>query len=81
MEAAEQSRVLQAISTGIVAIHREHFGRGSDGVRTIMHGDYVCTFLSDIFTPAERTLIKAGHYDQVQRRAGTCFRTRFAPPS
>ena len=66
MEAAARTRMLQTISNGMVAIHREHYGRGSNSVRTIMQGDYVCSFLTDIYNPAERTLIDAGHFDQVQ---------------
>lgn len=62
----DRRRTLTAISNGIVAIHRNHFGRGSNSVRSIMHEDYVTTFLSDIFTPAERTLVNAGHFDQVR---------------
>ena len=57
MKADEMAEARRAISIGIVAIHREHFGRGSNSVRTIIQGDYVASFLDDIFTPGERTLI------------------------
>lgn len=66
MQGKDMAAARREISAGVVAIHRKHFGRGSDGVRTITQDDYVATFLSDIFTPAERTLIAAGHYEQVQ---------------
>jgi hypothetical protein len=31
-----------AISSGIGALHREHYGRGADRIRTLIHQDVVC---------------------------------------
>ena len=58
--------MLTSISNGILALHREHYGRGADRARTIAHGDYLVTFLHDIFTPGERTLVEAGKFAQVR---------------
>jgi uncharacterized protein YbcI len=56
----------RSISSGVVGVHREQFGRGSNSVRTIIQGDYVACFLEDVFTQAEHTLIGGGHFEQVQ---------------
>ena len=65
-EPTERGRMLTSISNGILALHREHYGRGADRARTIAHGDYLVTFLHDIFTPGERTLVEAGKFAQVR---------------
>jgi uncharacterized protein YbcI len=65
-EQNNRGRMLSAISNSILGIHREHYGRGAERARTIMQGDYVACFLEDIYTPIERTLIKAGKYDEVR---------------
>ncbi len=60
-----------AISNAIVRMHREFYGRGANRARTVIQRNYVVTFLDDIYTPLERTLIDAGERDQV-------FATRLA---
>jgi uncharacterized protein YbcI len=60
-----------AISNAITRLHREHYGRGATTARTIMQRNYVVTFLDDIYTPVERTLIEAGEREPV-------FQTRLA---
>jgi uncharacterized protein YbcI len=54
-----------AISNAIVRMHRDHYGRGATRARTVIQRNYVVTFLEDIYTPLERTLIDAGERDQV----------------
>jgi uncharacterized protein YbcI len=61
----ERGKLAAAISNAIVGIFREHFGRGASRVRTVMGADYVITFLEDIYTPVERTLIEAGRFEAV----------------
>jgi uncharacterized protein YbcI len=56
-----------AIGTAISRLYREHYGRGATKTRTVYQRDYVIAFLEDIFTPAERTLIDAGNYEDVKR--------------
>ena len=60
-----------AISNGLSKLHREHFGRGPTSVRTIFGHDHVVTFLEDLYTPLERTLVEAGETSAVHesRRA------------
>jgi uncharacterized protein YbcI len=48
------------ISNGISKLQREYYGRGPTSVRTVVGHDHVVTFLEDIFTPVERTLLDAG---------------------
>jgi uncharacterized protein YbcI len=54
-----------AISNAITKLHREHFGRGPAGVRTVLGHDHVICFLEDIYTPVERTLLEAGETESV----------------
>jgi uncharacterized protein YbcI len=55
----------KAISNAMTRLHREHYGRGPNTVRTVVGHDHVITFLEDIYTPAERTLIDAGETQAV----------------
>lgn len=56
-------RVRQAIeiSNQLTRSHRESFGRGASNVKTVIQKGFVVTFLEDIFTPFEKTLISGGH--------------------
>jgi uncharacterized protein YbcI len=49
-----------AVSNAITRLHRDHYGRGATTTRTVIQRNYVITFLEDIYTPVERTLIDAG---------------------
>src|SRR5215203_457012 len=53
------------ISNAITHIHREHFGRGAGSVKTVINKGFVVTFLEDVYTPLERTLIEGGRPDLV----------------
>jgi uncharacterized protein YbcI len=55
-----------AISNAITRLHHEHYGRGPNQARTIIERNYVITFLDDVYTPVERTLIEAGEQDAVR---------------
>jgi uncharacterized protein YbcI len=46
---------------------RRHYGRGATTARTIMQQHSVVTFLEDIYTAVERTLIGAGEREQVRQ--------------
>jgi len=65
-ETGERGRQAATISNAITRIHREHYGRGATTVRTIMQRNYIVSFLEDIYTPIERTLIDAGHPERVR---------------
>lgn len=64
-ELGERGPRATAISNAMTKLHREHYGRGPDTVRTILGEDHVICFLEDIYTPAERTLLDAGEIDAV----------------
>ena len=61
--APPDDRVRQAveISNQLTRSHREHFGRGAGNVKTVIQKGFVVTFLEDIYTPFEKTLIAGGH--------------------
>jgi uncharacterized protein YbcI len=55
-----------AISNGIAALHREHYGRGADRTRTLIHQDIVMTRLEDCFTTVEKKMIAEGAFLKVR---------------
>jgi uncharacterized protein YbcI len=55
-----------AISNGIGALHREHYGRGADRIRTLIYQDVVMTRLEDCFTTVEKKMIAEGAFLQVR---------------
>ena len=55
-----------AISNGIGALHREHYGRGADRIRTFIHQDVVLTRLEDCFTTVEHKMIREGAFLKVR---------------
>ncbi len=63
---ADRGQQAAAISNAITRLHREHYGRGATTVRTIIQRNYVVTFLNDIYTPVERTLLDAGRAEDVR---------------
>jgi uncharacterized protein YbcI len=63
----DKGKLLLSVTNAIVALHREHYGRGAKRGRSIMQGDYLVCFLEDIYTKAERTLIDAGRSEEVLR--------------
>jgi uncharacterized protein YbcI len=65
-EHAERSRQATAIGNAIARLHRDHYGRGATTTRTVYQGDRIITFLEDLYTPLERTLIDAGDWEQVK---------------
>jgi uncharacterized protein YbcI len=71
-------KIAAAISNAIAGMHREHYGRGAGRVRTVMGDDFVITFLEDIYTPVERTLIEAGRFEAVEKTR-TAFQETMRP--
>jgi len=65
-DAGDRGRLAASISNAIVGLHREYYGRGAKRTRTVMGADYIISFLEEIYTPVERTLIDAGRFDVVQ---------------
>jgi uncharacterized protein YbcI len=67
-----------AISNGIGSLHREHYGRGADRIRTLIHRDVVMTTLEDCFTTVEHKMVAEGAFLQV-RETRTMFQDWMAP--
>jgi uncharacterized protein YbcI len=56
-----------AISTGIVRLQSEYYGRGPTKAKTYVMGDLVVCVLEETFTKAERTLVDRGDVEAVQQ--------------
>jgi uncharacterized protein YbcI len=67
-----------AISSGIGSLHREHYGRGADRIRTIIHPELVVTTLDDCFTTVEKRMIAEGAFVKV-RETRTMFQDWMGP--
>jgi uncharacterized protein YbcI len=67
-----RGEVALRVSNALAALYRERYGRGPTTARTIIQDSYAIGFLSDIYTPFERTLIEAGRHDVV-RQTRTAF--------
>jgi uncharacterized protein YbcI len=63
--ASHRGAVASQISREIVQLHASHYGRGPTKAKTHVSDDHVLCLLEDVFTPAERTLVRAGNEDQV----------------
>jgi uncharacterized protein YbcI len=61
-----RGEILTEVSNAMVALHREHFGRGPGAAKTILVDDVLLCTLTDVFTPVERTLIRSGNIDRVR---------------
>jgi uncharacterized protein YbcI len=67
-----------AISNVIGSLHREHYGRGADRIRTVIHPELVMTTLEDCFTTVERKMVAEGAFLQV-RETRTMFQDWMRP--
>ena len=66
-EVGEHGRQATAVGNAITRLHREYYGRGATTTRTIWQRNFIGVVLEDIYTPVERTLIEAGHQEDVRR--------------
>jgi uncharacterized protein YbcI len=69
--------VLAGISSGIVGLYREHFGKGPTKAKTYVLDDLVICVLRDGLTTVERTLFAEGKADSV-REMRTAFQDAVA---
>lgn len=63
--------VRSRISTGIVQLHKEYYGRGPTKTKTYYQEDFVLILLRGGFTTVERTLLHAGRRDAVTAQRHT----------
>lgn len=61
----DRARHAIEISNQLTRSHRESFGRGASNVKTVIQKGFVITFLEDIYTPFEKTLIAGDHSEIV----------------
>jgi uncharacterized protein YbcI len=59
-------QALVELSNAMVALHREHFGRGPGAAKSFVTEEMAVCMLSDIYTAVERTLIRAGQAEHVR---------------
>ena len=76
-DALTGGRLNAAISTAIVRLHSEFYGKGPTKARTYTVDDLVVTVLRHIFTTVEKTLIDSGREAQV-RDVRTAFQHAMA---
>jgi uncharacterized protein YbcI len=62
----ERGAVASQISREIVQLHANLYGRGPTKAKTYVNDDYILCMLEDVFTPAERTLVRADKQEHVQ---------------
>ncbi len=60
------SSPLVEFSNAMVALHREHFGRGPAAARAFIADGFAVCVLTDVYTKVEQTLIEAGRLDHVR---------------
>ena len=58
-------RLLAEITNRIVALMREHYGRGPIRAKTYVLDNLIVCVLSEGFTPIERTMMEGGEPDRV----------------
>ncbi len=57
----DRARQAIEISNELTRSHRESFGRGASNVKTVIQKGFVVSFLEDVYTPLEKTMISGGH--------------------
>jgi uncharacterized protein YbcI len=66
-ETPRGGQALVELSNAMVAMHREYFGRGPGAAKSFVNDEMVVCLLSDIYTPVEHTLIRAGQAEHVRQ--------------
>jgi uncharacterized protein YbcI len=66
-EASERARQATAVGNAVSRLHRDHYGRGATTTRTLYQRNHLVSFLEDIYTPVERTLLDANQHEDVKR--------------
>jgi uncharacterized protein YbcI len=64
-DATSAGEKLAAISNGLVALHRKHYGKGPTSAKTYLVDSTVICVLRGGFTTVERTLAEQGRADAV----------------
>jgi uncharacterized protein YbcI len=64
-ETLARGEMLASVSTGLVQLHRQFYGKGPTKAKTYMVNDTVICMLKGGFTTVERTLIEDGKSQEV----------------
>jgi uncharacterized protein YbcI len=64
--AATAGKTLAAVSSAIVKLHKEQFGRGPTHARSDFAGDTLVCTLDNALLPAERAMVETGATDRVR---------------
>lgn len=67
VDSPDRRQEAQAISNALAKLHREYYGRGPNNVRTVIGHDHVISFLEDIATTLERTLLDSNEVEAVRQ--------------
>jgi uncharacterized protein YbcI len=59
-------QLLTELSNAMVALHREHFGRGPGAAKSVVVDEMVICTLTDVYTPVEKAVIRAGDIERVR---------------
>jgi uncharacterized protein YbcI len=62
-----QGTLRSEISTAIVGLYKQHFGKGPTHCRTYLEPDLVVVILGEGYTVAEQTLFEAGKWYEVRQ--------------
>ena len=74
-----EASALQAVSSAMVQLHKEQFGRGPTRARAEFAGpDALLCTLEEVFLPAELKLVEMGDHERV-REARVAFQVATAP--
>src|SRR3954464_10505655 len=65
---AQRGEILTAISDGLVALLKEHYGRGPTSAKTYYDDDLVVCLLRGGFTRVEKTLLEGGRGQEVAQQ-------------
>ena len=61
-----QGTLRQDISTALVGLYKEHFGKGPTRCQTYLEPNLVVVILGEGYTASERTLFEAGRWYEVR---------------
>lgn len=61
-----QGSLRQDISTALVGLYKDHFGKGPTRCRTYLEPDLVVVILGEGYTASERTMFDAGRWYEVR---------------
>ncbi len=64
--ADEQGPLRSEISTAMVGLYKEHYGKGPTHCRTYLEPNLVVVVLGEGYTPGERTMFEAGKWHDVR---------------